>query len=252
MTEYIKVDLIHNLYKNKVWKEIKLNKYDTIENIKKKIYVHTGTPYDDMKLYAYDELNIEQTQVFLGDNNLCLHDYNVKDNYIIYVYEQKQSLGDIYNIDDEYVLEQLKDRKYKISEEAYAKRQDSMRNFLKKIREQKKKETTEQQYSEANNDTNCTDKSKVTYDTELYKIGNRCRVLIGDRRGVLKFIGHLKNKKEVYVGIDLDEPLGNSDGFYQKDLLFECKGEKYGYLGLLSSIEMGDFPPTDIFNMEEL
>lgn len=265
MAEYIKVDLIHNLHKNKVWKEIKFNKYETIENVKKKIYSHTGTPCDDMKLYAYDDLNIKQTQMFLGDNNLCLNDYNVRDNYIIYVYETGRHLDkDIYNIDDEQILEQLKDRKYKISEAAYENRQDSMRNFLKKLREQKKKEKQKEEGGEEGKGEEgknlCLDTIHVAstdvhntkvYDKELYKIGNRCRVTIGDRRGVLKFIGNLKNNDEIYVGLDLDEPLGNSDGFYKKQLLFECKGDRYGYLGLINSIEMGNFPPIDILNMEE-
>lgn len=269
MAEYIKVDLIHNLHKNKVWKEIKFNKYETIENVKKKIYSHTGTPCDGMKLYAYDDLNIKQTQMFLGDNNLCLNDYNVRDNYIIYVYETGPHLDkEIYNIDNEQILEQLKDRKYKISEEAYENRQDSMRNFLKKLREQKKKEKHKEEGGAGGesgegraggknlgldiSDGTSTHFDNINmYDKELYKIGNRCRVIIGDRRGVLKFIGNLKNNNEIYVGLDLDEPLGNSDGFYKNQFLFECKGDRYGYLGLINSIEMGGFPPIDILNMEE-
>lgn len=250
MSEYIKVDLVHNLYKNKVWKEIKLNKFDTIENIKNKIYIHTGTPVSDMKLYAYDYSNVEQTQVFLGDNHRCLNDYNVQDTYIIYIHANEGNPSNsIYNIDDEEILKNMKDFKYQISEDAYNKRQNSMRNFLKQLRKKKAEETVMTQSStEANS---ITENATKIYDQEMYKIGNRCRVKMGDRRGILKFIGNLKNKTEIFVGVDLDEPLGNSDGTYQKQFLFECKGDKYGYLGNINSIEIGDFPPIDFMNLEE-
>ncbi|CRG99279.1 tubulin-specific chaperone, putative [Plasmodium relictum] len=244
MNDYIKVDLVHNLYKNKKWTEIKLNKFDKIENIKKKIYTHTGTPYDNMNLYAYDELNIEKTQVFLNNDKLCLNDYNVKDSYIIYIQEKSKTFtNDLYNIDDEENLEKLKHLKYQIKEEDYNKRQDSMRTFLRKLREKKKEENIKL------NDNN--QNAHNIYDHELYKIGNRCRVKMGDRRGTLKFVGNLKNNSEFFVGVDLDEPLGNSNGFYHNEFLFECKGDKYGYIGNINSVEMGDFPPFDIMNLEE-
>ncbi|CAD2093133.1 tubulin-specific chaperone, putative [Plasmodium vinckei brucechwatti] len=247
MNDYIKVDLIHNLYKNKKWKEIKLNKFDTLNNIKKKIYGHTGTSADNMNLYAYDELNIENTQIFLNNDKLTLNDYGVKDNYIIYIHEINPTFHNdiIYNIDDEQNLEKLKHLKYQINDEDYDKRQDSFRKFIQKIKQNQKNTLLK------NQEENIQNSNHNLYNQELYKIGSRCRIIIGDRRGTLKFVGHLKNNDIVYVGVDLDEPLGNSDGFYQKKKLFECKGDKYGYIGNINSVEVGDFPPFDIMDFDE-
>ncbi|GAW80134.1 tubulin-specific chaperone [Plasmodium gonderi] len=256
MNDFIKVDLVHNLYKNKKWREIKLNKYEAIENIKKKIYTHTGTAWDNMNLYAYDELNIENSQVFLSNDQFCLNDYQVKDNYTIYIQEKNNPVPSdiIYHIDDTEQLEKLKHLKYEMKEEDYDKRQDTFRNFIKKIRSKEgvnreKNAPVGENYQNVNALNENT--SNNMYDQEIYKIGNRCRIKIGDRRGVLKFIGKLKKGNEISVGVDLDEPLGNSDGTYQKKYLFECKGDKYGYIGNINSIEVGDFPSFDIMNFEE-
>ncbi|SBT87724.1 tubulin-specific chaperone, putative [Plasmodium malariae] len=292
MSDFIKVDLTHNLYRNKKWKEIKLNKFEKIENIKRKIYTHTGTPHDNMNLYAYDELNIENTQVFLNNDQLCLNDYNVRDNYTIYIQEMNNSSANdiIYNIDDAEKLEKLKHLKYEINEENYNKRQDTFRTFLKKLKDTKKGNITKKEHTDVLNtnvlntnvlntnvlntnvlntnvlntnvlntdvlntnalNTNAQGTYNNTYDKEVYKVDTRCRIKMGDRRGVLKYIGNLKNNNELYVGIDLDEPLGNSDGMYKNQFLFECKGDKYGYIGHINSIEMGNFPPFDIMNLEE-
>lgn len=172
MNAYIKVDLIHNLYKNKKWVEIKLNKFDTLNNIKKKIYGHTGTLTNNMKLYAYNELDIENTQIHLNDNNLSLNDYGVKDNYIIYIHEINPTFHNdiIYNIDDDKNLEKLKHLKYEINDKDYDKRQDSFRKFIQKIKQNKKN------ISPKNQEENVQNLNHNLYDNELYKIGNRCRI----------------------------------------------------------------------------
>ncbi|VWU51927.1 tubulin-specific chaperone, putative [Hepatocystis sp. ex Piliocolobus tephrosceles] len=262
MSDYIKVNLMHNLYKDKKWIEIKLNKFDCIEKIKNKIYTHTGTPPDKMTLYAFDEFNVDNTQVALSNCSMCLNDYKVNNNYTIYVHEQNNNLSNndiIYNIDNEENLEKLKHLKYEISKEEYDKRSKDFRSFLKNMKEKQKsikKSESCDSVNDKKNNTNYNNGSDVTikniYDKSLYQVGNRCKVKIGDRRGVLKFIGELKNNsKEIFVGVDLDEPLGNSDGTYQNKLLFECKGEKYGYIGNINSIEVGNFEPFNVMDLEE-
>ncbi|CAA9987337.1 tubulin-specific chaperone, putative [Plasmodium knowlesi strain H] len=259
MSDFVKVDLVHNLYKNKKWKEIKLNKFESIENVKKKIYTHTGTPHNSMELYAYDELNIENSQVHLSNDNFCLNDYHVKDNYTIYIQDKSNIVPNdiIYHIDDADRLNQLKHFKYEMKEEDYDKRQDTFRNFIKKLRARgggapQVEATNSENYPNGDIHTNGeTLHQNPPYDEQTYQIGNRCRIKIGDRRGVLKFVGKLKKGNEISVGVDLDEPLGNSDGTYQNKFLFECKGSKYGYLGNINSIEVGDYPPFDIMDLDE-
>jgi tubulin-specific chaperone B len=45
------------------------------------------------------------------------------------------------------------------------------------------------------------------------KVDKRCVVLVGERRGVVKYIGKVAEKAPgFWVGIQLDEPLGDSNG----------------------------------------
>ncbi|CAG9480344.1 tubulin-specific chaperone, putative [Plasmodium vivax] len=260
MSDFVKVDLVHNLYKNKKWREIKLNKFESIENVKKKIYTHTGTPHNHMDLYAYDELNVESSQVHLRNDHMCLNDYQVRDNYTIYVQDKKNAIPNdiIYQMDDDEKLNQLRHLKYEMKEEDYEKRQDTFRNFIKKFRARGEAAPSGEGHpnreGHPNGEIHPNGEDPLhnpPYDEQTYQIGNRCRIKIGDRRGVLKFVGKLKKGNEISVGVDLDEPLGNSDGTYQKKFLFECKGSKYGYLGNINSIEVGDFPPFDIMALDE-
>ncbi|SBS81843.1 tubulin-specific chaperone, putative [Plasmodium ovale] len=260
MGDYVKVDLVHSLYKKKKWREIRLNKFETIENIKRKIYTHTGTPHDNMNLYAYDEFNIDNTQVSLSNDKLCLNDYNVKDNYTIYIQERNNSVTNdiMYKIDDEQELQKFKHLKYEMNDDEYDKRPDSFRTFLRQLREKRGSTMASGEVNETVEHAKSGNSIGIAegidsdmYDRELYKVGKRCRIKIGDRRGMLQFVGKLKNSEEIFVGVDLDEPLGNSDGTYRKKFLFQCKGKKYGYVGNINSIEMGDFPPFDIMDLEE-
>ncbi|CAL6029362.1 Tubulin_specific chaperone B [Hexamita inflata] len=69
------------------------------------------------------------------------------------------------------------------------------------------------------------------------KVGDRCQI-VGKRRGTIKFIGDIKDKGQgIYVGIQLDEPLGDCEG----DGFFECP-RKFGTFFNISEVEIGDFP----------
>lgn len=47
------------------------------------------------------------------------------------------------------------------------------------------------------------------------KIGDRCLVEPGDRRGIVKFVGHADTLAPgFWIGIEYDEPLGKHDGMY--------------------------------------
>jgi tubulin-specific chaperone B len=105
-------------------------------------------------------------------------------------------------------------------------------------------------------------------------VGMRCRVNHDDeRRGTVRFTGEVEGlggqREEgcLWVGIELDEPVGRNngsvvveiegeDGKVEKNTkrLFQC-GEKYGVLSRPEKVEVGDFPVMDDLmdeDMEEL
>jgi len=105
-------------------------------------------------------------------------------------------------------------------------------------------------------------------------MGLRCRVGKNDgRRGVIRFIGEipgLGGQREegcLWVGIELDEPVGRNDGSVAVEVegadgkskqettrVFECR-DKCGVLARPEKVEIGEFPPLDDLldeDMEEI
>ncbi|EXJ65817.1 uncharacterized protein A1O5_11058 [Cladophialophora psammophila CBS 110553] len=92
-------------------------------------------------------------------------------------------------------------------------------------------------------------------------VGMRCRVGRDDaRRGTVSFTGDipgLGGQREegcLWVGVELDEPLGRNDGSVQTRRVFQC-ADKYGVFVRPEKVEVGDFPPLgDLLDedMEEI
>ncbi|RVX66795.1 hypothetical protein B0A52_08988 [Exophiala mesophila] len=102
------------------------------------------------------------------------------------------------------------------------------------------------------------------------EVGQRCRVGKDDsRRGAVRFVGEvpgLGGSREagcVWVGVELDEPLGRNDGSVSVELddgqhqvkrLFQTR-DKYGVLARPDNVQVGDFPVLDDLiddDMEEI
>ena len=98
-------------------------------------------------------------------------------------------------------------------------------------------------------------------------IGDRCRLGSDDgRRGVVKHIGEivgLGGEKEagcVWIGIELDEPVGRNDGSVRIEVgggaqpevkrVFEAK-DKCGVFARPEKVEIGDWPPLDDLEIDE-
>lgn len=60
-----------------------------------------------------------------------------------------------------------------------------------------------------------------TYNLSLsLKVGDRCQVEPGDKRGVVKYVGRAENLGPgFWVGIQYDEPLGKHDGLCVRELI---------------------------------
>ena len=59
------------------------------------------------------------------------------------------------------------------------------------------------------------------------KVGDRCQVEPGEKRGVVKYVGRAENLGPgFWVGVQYDEPLGKHDGLYVRSnsLLVDSHG----------------------------
>ena len=135
-------------------------------------------------------------------------------------------------------------QKFEISEEQYAKRDDTFRKFKQEM--QKK-------------DPNFMKKSGQAIPADFQKAeadqiqaGSRCELIIGQRRGEVKYVGKVPELAPGYwVGVLLDEPLGDSDGSVKGKKYFEVPGgSKYGVFVRPKDMNVGDFPVVNDFDAD--
>jgi tubulin-folding cofactor B len=80
----------------------------------------------------------------------------------------------------------------------------------------------------------------------------RCQVSPGGRRGIVRWTGELEGKPGWWVGVELDEPVGQNDGALMGIRYFVCTaGEKHGCFVRGSNVQVGDFPERDVLDEDD-
>ena len=100
-------------------------------------------------------------------------------------------------------------------------------------------------------------KERVTDDEHLsdvaagMKVGDRCEVTVGGKRGVVQFVGKIPAIAPGYwIGVQYDEPVGKNDGSVKGSHFFECPPNFGGFLRP-DKLQVGDYPEIDIFASDE-
>ncbi|XP_004298196.1 PREDICTED: tubulin-specific chaperone B-like [Fragaria vesca subsp. vesca] len=84
------------------------------------------------------------------------------------------------------------------------------------------------------------------------KVGDRCQVEPGDKRGVVKFVGRAESLAPgFWVGVQYDEPLGKHDGMVKGTRYFNCP-PLHGAVVRPDKIKVGDYPERDPFEEDEI
>ena len=174
----------------------------------------------------------------LADDNETLASYGPQVGYTIHVFDanpmsQLKGLEDVSQV-----------QKYEISEEAYAKRDGTFRQFKQKMMKEDPDFMKKNKEKAADEEYGKEEASKI-------EVGQRCELTVGARRGVVKYVGKAKEAgKGYWVGVQLDEPTGDNNGTLQGKQYFEAP-EKHGIMMRPETVKVGDFPPIDVFNEEE-
>ena len=136
--------------------------------------------------------------------------------------------------------------KYTISEEEYNKRDDTFRKFKE---EKQKIDPTFMKSS-----TNKIPDDFEMAEASLVTVGQRCEIIIGSRRGDVKYVGTVPQLAPGYwIGVQLDEPTGDSNGTIKGEKYFSVTGDstKFGIFIRPKDARYGDFPPIDDFDAAE-
>ena len=124
----------------------------------------------------------------------------------------------------------------------YNKRTDTFRNFRKRQLEQNP--NFKSYLGQADPDEQKDEASKI-------EVGNRCETVVGAKRGEVKYVGKVTGlEKGYWVGIQLDEPTGDSNGKVKGKVIFEC-GDKFGIFVRPDDLKVGDYPEIDEFDMDD-
>ncbi|KAJ4978482.1 hypothetical protein NE237_009262 [Protea cynaroides] len=207
----------------------------TVESVKEKLWRKCGTSVDSMTLDLYDDTGAKVSD--LSDNMRQLGFYSPQDGYRLHIIDMDPSsvtsggwLEDISLVE-----------KYRISDEAYDKLDGTIRKHKEKLASQ--------------NPSIHERKVPDNYMEDLcanVKVGDRCEVEPGEKRGVVKFVGKAETLMPgFWVGVHYDEPLGKHDGMVKGKRYFDCP-PLHGVMVRPDKVKVGDFPERDPFEEDEI
>ncbi len=207
----------------------------SIAALKEKLYITVGTAPQDMTVELYDSKD-SLISSNLDDSKL-LREYPVGEYYRIPVVDNTNSATNLFN--DASV------EKYKISEEAY----DARENTFRKWKQQQSaagnitvttSNTTTSNHSKAEQLEEEESKMKTLVEERQIKVGSRCEM--DDElqsRGVVKFVGKTQFGTGIWVGIQLDEPMGKNNGSVKGVSYFQCE-DKFGIFVKPDHVQCGE------------
>ncbi|CAL8361970.1 unnamed protein product [Merluccius merluccius] len=218
----------------------KYNRGISIAEFKGKLELVVGTPVScmDLELFSTNDTFLLK----LDDNDALLGSYPVDDDCRIHVVDrsgaQKGEFSDLSKVE-----------KYNMSNDAYEKKTDSVRSFLKKQRlgpfNEAEKAIKESELAAR--------EAKEEAAANAITIGNRCQVKVAGQPtkiGTVMYVGTADFKPGYWVGVKYDEPHGKHDGSVNGRQYFECEN-KYGAFVKPMNITVGDFPEED-YGLDEM
>ena len=207
----------------------------TIRQVKMALERKLGTPFDAMSLQLRDTK--DQKVCDMADDEAVLASFQPQDNYTIHVTDITGAKPMASEFDDVSKVE-----KYKISEDNYNKRDDTFRNFKQRMMK------ANPNFMNAAGDSAYEDFQKD--EADVIKVEMRCLVS-GDRRGTVRFVGKVPGLGAGYwVGVELDEPTGDTNGTVKGKKYFEV-ADKFGMFSRPAEMKVGDYPPLDDFDEDE-
>ncbi|KDP37819.1 hypothetical protein JCGZ_06721 [Jatropha curcas] len=190
---------------------VRFSLQSTVESVKEKLWKKCGTAVNSMSLELYDDTNSKISDLTYDFRPLGF--YSPLDGYRLHVIDlDPSSITSGGWLEDTSLVE-----KYTISEEAYEKLLDfwhfsTFRKFKEKIVSQ----------NPSAFEPKVTDRYMEDLSANI-KVGYRCEVEPGEKRGVVKFVGRAESLAPgFWVGVQYDEPLGKHDGMVKGVRYFDC------------------------------
>lgn len=242
--------LLHVTHSNltAVFPELRVSLTLTVDELKDKLYRHTGTRPAHMRVFLHRGGGGDGEELFAG----VLHAHGIA------------PVGDVLRILDDdvhsasasgWLEDTSKVQKYVMSDEDYAKRPDTYAAYRARMRaadpEWTMNRAMAKQRGEALPEKRAVDEVDAAEVCKV-SVGDRVEVRPGAKRGVCRFVGRALEAlpEGWWVGVEFDEPVGLNDGEVKGVRYFTC-GQGFGGMVRPSNTTVGDFPPLDDFDDED-
>lgn len=234
------VDMTHSNLTRTRFGELRLDVRMRVSELKTKLYTQCGTSPRSMQVLLREGAN-GRVIAELADENAALSFYEVRSGHTIHVVDT-----DPHSLSAHGGLENVENvQKYKISEEAYNKRE----NTYRKYRDEKQK----------TDPTWTATRGMAPHPLDVnesiepcIKVGERAEIAPGGRRGEVMFVGSKLEGLPAgwWIGVRYDEPVGKNDGSVKGVRYFQAtKG--FGGFVRPSRVTTGDFAPLDDLDDED-
>lgn len=200
--------------------------------------VGANPSFMDLELFSVSDEFLQK----MDDNEALLGSYPVDDNCRIHVIDRSGGQpGEFTDLS--------KVEKFELSDDAYDKRTESARAFMKK-----------QQIGHYNEEEVAKKKAALAarmkeeeVAAEAISVGSRCKVqVLGQptKLGTVMYVGTADFKPGTWIGVKYDEPLGKHNGNVGGKQYFECEN-KYGAFVKPLNVTVGDFPEEE-YDLDEM
>ncbi|KAK4688238.1 tubulin-specific chaperone B, partial [Tremellales sp. Uapishka_1] len=208
----------------------------TVEQFKDKFTPVTGIPPQHQVLHLYTSSESPSPLATLSEENRTLESYGVEEWNCIKIentdpHARPGEFTDLTAVD-----------KFELTPEEYASRTDTVQSHLR-VHKLGRFAPVPENLTHAPPPPSSAPANMVP--------GQRVQVQPGDKRGVIRFVGEAPiGKGGVWIGVELDEPVGKGDGEVEGTRYFACSAKHASFVRA-DKVEVGDFPERDPFDDED-
>ncbi|KAG5190236.1 putative tubulin-specific chaperone B [Tribonema minus] len=226
--------------------ELKFDLHQTIESVKRKIYTHCGTKPDSQKLQLR---SAGRVLTMLADDSRMLGYYGAESGMEVHVMDTDPfSLSRGGGLEDVSLVQ-----KYRMTDEEYDQRKGTLRSWIKEHKAKDPKWVAP--WNGGPTDAQLDAQAKEAEapppgpeSVEGMKVGDRCEVSPGGRRGAVMFLGEVEGMAPGYwVGVRFDEPVGRGNGTVKGKQIFVTE-EKHASFIRPKNVAVGDYPEKDLLD----
>lgn len=226
--------------------ELRIDPDSTVDALKQKLYLHTGTRPASMRLFVRDPHTASSRP--LSDPARTLRQCAVRSGDSLLVIDD-----DPFSPSANGWLEDVSlVPRYRVSEEQYDKAENTYRRFKKRMREKDPNWSMTSALARQVNAAHTARAADLADERPPLQPGNRVEVFPGAKRAEVCFVGrdlqHLPDGW--WVGVRYDEPVGKNDGTVKGVRYFNAP-MKFGGLVRPSNCTVGDYPPLQLDDSDD-